>query len=252
MRAVLRFLLLAVLLGGVAAAGYAWTHGKPNTFVLYYVNASSGNDSNDGLTTATAWRTIGKINSTIFPAAVVTINLTGNFSDACLNITTTNFGAATSTIIQAYSAGYTLTPSCTPSPSYRVAGITINGVSNVTIQGGTMDGRGDSGGYNAGILIRNTLNPSVTLTNITVQNMDIHDFSCVASTSCTLDGQEIFVERTSDSDGQMNGSGRRVYRSKAVVILRQQTTSSTMSIGMKPVALMALGSVSFLELIMVL
>jgi len=61
------------------ASAVTWSHDQPIVNgTIYYINSATGNDSNNGLTTATAWATVSKANSTAAPGS--TVRLSGSFA----------------------------------------------------------------------------------------------------------------------------------------------------------------------------
>src|ERR1700674_522139 len=58
------FILTATLWG--SARGTQLIGGGSNLATIYYVDASSGDDSNSGLSSASPWKTLAKVNATVF------------------------------------------------------------------------------------------------------------------------------------------------------------------------------------------
>src|SRR4029079_3550287 len=50
----------------LAAIAVVWAFGSAAMGATYYVDATNGNDTKDGQSTATAWKTIAKVNSSSF------------------------------------------------------------------------------------------------------------------------------------------------------------------------------------------
>lgn len=152
----MRILALALLwLIFCCSSALAWSHGTgvPPT---YYVNASTGSDSNAG-TIAAPWQTLHKINTAVFAQIGTTINLQGSFSggDNGLSITTANAPNGYLTL-QSYGAGATI------SSGNSTACVTVTNVDAVNIKNLTCVGGGNSTNTTNGILYINTLGNGTT------------------------------------------------------------------------------------------
>lgn len=165
----------------------------------YYVS-QSGNDSNDGRSPSTAWRTINKINSGVF-AAGSTINLQGGSQFiGCVVFNTSNVPASQSNNpvkVQNYGIGTaTVTSNCpgtivSATQGPRSAALTIDGISGFDWNGPSLRGSGAQNPTQYGVVIENE-NTSTPASNITIENSDISGFMAPASAT-TDSASEILV-----------------------------------------------------------
>ncbi len=172
-----------------AAGNYATSTGVAVTTVAasYYVS-STGNDSNDGRSSSSAWLTIGKVNSSSFGAGDNLFFEGGQTFTGCLTFNSSNVFGTSSTspfTIGSYGTGsFTLNATC----AGVQAGITLSSVSGITLQDAILVGN-TAGTHPAyGVWIMNP--SSVKAYDITVQRADISGFY---STSTSVFASEIFV-----------------------------------------------------------
>ncbi|MBX4197952.1 peptidoglycan-binding protein [Candidatus Parcubacteria bacterium] len=114
---------------------------------LYYV-ATTGSDTNDGRSSATAWRTLKKAADTI-PAGATVIVASGNYT----GFSTSRSGTATARKIFSAQLGATINVGTSASD-----GINLEGASYITIEGFTIVGMAHTGirsVQNTGVIIRN-------------------------------------------------------------------------------------------------
>ena len=143
----------------------------------YYVNSSTGSDSNPG-TQAAPWQTTTKVNNfTTFPAGTA-VYLQGTFTGCFQFVAGTNVATNTTAIngliVSPYGAGYTLTSNCPGTGSGQTgpqsAAMLFNGVSGVYVIGGTV--QCNNNGTQFGIADWDTVN-SNGVTGFTVQNATV-------------------------------------------------------------------------------
>ncbi len=155
--------------GEVGPVEWNATHTVSGTIgdnLTFYVNGSTGSDSNDGLTPATAWKTISKVNASTFSPGVSILFAGGQtFSGAIVSpsagtpaapITFGSYGGGQATISSGTSNGFTST---------NQAGIVVR---NLTFTG--------SASTNIGIHFNNTLGSNVHLQNIQVINCNVSGY----------------------------------------------------------------------------
>jgi hypothetical protein len=65
-RTVWSFLLLPIVSHATVRATNAYRRSSPTTSVTYYVDSRGGNDATDGTTQSTAWKSLAKVNATLF------------------------------------------------------------------------------------------------------------------------------------------------------------------------------------------
>lgn len=160
------------------------------TATTYYVSPS-GNDSNNGTSQSSPWKTIAKINTgTYHPGDAVLLQGGQSFS-GCLsfsgsNVTSTST-SGTPFIVGSYGSGnFTLAANCAGS---QAAAVNVVSVNNLTLQDCTLTG--NTGGAQYGVWIHNA--SSTQVGNVTVQRCDISGFYTATASDY---GAEIFVTGT--------------------------------------------------------
>lgn len=170
-RAVLSILIALFCVLHADAAGVLLL-GQVNPNPAYYVNALTGNDSNNGTAPATPWLTLHKVNNSVF-AAYSSIYLSGVFSggDNGLIITTT---VAPSGNINITSYG---TAPATINSGNSVACVSATNVPVVTINGIICTGGGSASNTTNGIEVLSTgasMLAGPTIKNVTVSGYGIN------------------------------------------------------------------------------
>ncbi len=193
----LQALTAAMLLSFGVSVGPA--HAGSAAGLNYYIS-QSGNDSNDGRSPSTPWRTISKINNGVF-AAGSTINLQGgSLLTGCIVFNTSNVPASQSNNpikVQNYGVGLaTVVSNCagkiiSATQGPRSAALTVDGISGFDWNGPSIRGSGSTDPTQYGVVIENE-NTSVAATNITIENSDISGF-LVPAGATTDSSSEIFV-----------------------------------------------------------
>ncbi len=193
----IRALTAAALVSVVCHVGSV--HAGSTAGTNYYIS-QSGNDSNDGRSTSTAWRSVNKINTGVF-AAGSTINLQGGGQFAgCIVFNTSNVPASQVTNpvkVQNYGVGTaTVTSNCpgtivSATQGPRSAALTVDGISGFDWNGPSIRGSGAANPTQYGVVIENE-NTSTAASNITIENSDIGGFMAPASAT-TDSASEILV-----------------------------------------------------------
>ena len=148
------------LRGGFGSLGIG---GRIAVNPTYFVNASTGSDSNDGRTPATAWRTLAKVSGSTFVAGD-SIAFTGTFSGT---LTIPSGGSATGSIKYiGYSTGATI------NAAVNTNGIAATDLSYITICNLTVVGAGGTSGIGISI----TYN-AVDGVNPIIQNCNVSGFA---------------------------------------------------------------------------
>lgn len=174
------FAVTIVTSGGMPVVGSGG--GGPAFVPNHFVNAATGLDTNNGLTPATAWQTLAKVNaSTFLPGDV--IGFSGTFTDTLLF--PSSGSAGNPIVLTSYGVGgraiFASTGSLHP--------IKITDQSNITIDNINFSGSGGSTTTAAVFLEANLVSG---VTNLTVQNVAINGFTAAAT-----DGIDIAEKSTS-------------------------------------------------------
>jgi hypothetical protein len=156
---------------------------------VYYLSPQ-GSDASDGMSPATAWQTIAKINGGPFgPGDSLLIDSAHGAFSGCLNFTAANVTSMSANpfVVGAYGGGNWEINSNCGSDGNASAAVTINGVSGIVIQDGVLSGNGSRTLY--GVWVMNTV-LSGPADSIIIQRMDISDFN----TSLTANySAEVFI-----------------------------------------------------------
>lgn len=169
--------------GSSGSSGSSTTGGSGTT---YYVSPS-GSDSHDGLSPATAWQTVDKVNASTFQAGDTVRFEGGQSFSGCLQFSSTNVQNASASApftVDAYGSGsFTLSASCSGA---QAAAVDVGGVSGFTLRHATLVG--NSGGAVYGVWIHS---PGGGLASgITVEDCDIGGFYVPGGQAF---GGEIFI-----------------------------------------------------------
>ncbi len=169
---------------------------------LQYYVSPDGNDSNDGVSAATPWQTIAKVNSFTYPEGATVSFQGGQTFSGCLNFTSTivprsspqnpftvtSYGGGTATIQS--------TTSCTGKNTAAIIGDNINGF--------TVDGLKVVNGAstNWGVLLQNSTMTYATQ-GMTVKNSEITGFA----TTGGQNGGEVWIlgYALNGNNGPLNG-----------------------------------------------
>jgi hypothetical protein len=153
---------------------------------VYYVSPS-GNDGSTGTSQASAWKSVGKINASVFKAGDSVLFQGGQIFSGCLTFTTANVvNSAESNPFTVSSYGgtsFTLMANCSGA---QAAAINIAGVNGFTLNNAILVGNGGGAWY--GVWIHNP--GSTVASGITIQNSDIGGFY---TNDTSQYGAEIFL-----------------------------------------------------------
>lgn len=152
----------------------------------YYVSPS-GNDSNNGTSPSTAWRTVGKVNSTTFNGGDSVLFQGGQTFTGSLTFTAANVKSTPSAkfTVGAYGTGKpTIISTSTGGSS---AAVMVNGVSGFVLQDCVL--RPGTTSARAGVWIQNSNASAPIAEDITVQRCDVGGFHYAP----TDFGAEIFI-----------------------------------------------------------
>jgi hypothetical protein len=157
------------------------------TGTTYYVSPS-GDDTHDGKSPATAWKTVDKVNASSFGGGDSVLFEGGQSFTGCVKLGANVASTATKAFtLGAYGTGkFTLTANCSGS---LAAAITVSGVSGVYVQDATIVG--NAGGAEFGVWLTNQTQTMVD--GLVVRRCDISGFYTTENNF----GGEIFL--TSDS-----------------------------------------------------
>jgi hypothetical protein len=165
---------LAAMSAGIALtiAGFAASPAQA-AGRTYYVSPS-GNDSNSGISTASPWRTIDKVNSTTFNGGDTVRFEGGKTFTGSLNFTTANVKSTPTAkfTVGAYGTGRpTITSAATGATS---AAVKVTGVSGFVLQDCIL--RPGATSPRAGVLIASSSSTDPIAEDITVQRCDVGGF----------------------------------------------------------------------------
>lgn len=172
----------------------------------YYVNSATGNDSNDGLSTGTAWQTLQKALD-----AVATIDFNGfNLTIECA--TGSTFGAVTlkpgigSGALQINGTGCAISAASGACVTQRLPNSHSITMTGFTVTGGASFGYDISGGGTGLIIL------SPTIGNITVAWFIARNFAYIqpALTTITVTGSTCTQPFAASSGGRVNSFGSTV------------------------------------------
>lgn len=156
-------------IGGIAA---------PTSYfgTAYYV-ANAGNDSHNGLSPATAWQTLAKVNGFTFASGDAVLFNGGDTFSGTLTIGVSNWTSsfAHPLTIGTYGAG-------TPTINSGAAnGLTATNVGNIVVNGPSFTGSGISANNIYGMLFQNTNSSPVNLPQVIIENSTVSGYgnSCV-------------------------------------------------------------------------
>ena len=153
----------------------------------YYVSPS-GNDSNSGLSSTAAWKTVAKVNSSYFNGGDSVLFQGGQTFAGCLSFSGSNVtSSSTSTfIIGSYGTGkFTLNSTCTGT---RAAAVSVDGVTGFTLQNAVLTPVAGTA-TQFGVWLQNTT-VSAAVSGMTIQNSDISGFTTTLTSDTSA---EIFI-----------------------------------------------------------
>jgi hypothetical protein len=168
----------------------ALTMSAPAMAKTVYYLSPQGSDAANGLSPATAWRTINKINASNFgPGDSLLIDAGHGAFSGCLSFTSVRVRStpAQPFVIGAYNGSQWALNSNCGRDGNPYSAISINGVSGIVLQDGILSGNGTHTLY--GVWIKNTALAGPA-DSIIIQRMDISDFNTTLKSTYSA---EVFI-----------------------------------------------------------
>jgi hypothetical protein len=166
--ALLLMALLSALAWSATSSPFSSGNRLGNAGLSYYVS-NSGSDSNNGLTPATAWQTIARVNSQTFAAKATVLFKGGQTFIGGIVLTTSHTPGPIT--IGSYKSG-----KATISSGNSTACVTATNIPSVTINDIACIGGGNTSGTTSGISIANSLSGDVSLAGPTVTNVTVSGY----------------------------------------------------------------------------
>ena len=176
----------------------------------YYVDATSGNDANDGLTPATAWQTIAQVNGTTLLQGDTVSLLCGETWNETLSINGTNGGVGLPITVNGYG------PTCGTSKP-KIDALSIIGSSQITID--SIETSTPLVGNSVHVDTSNI----ITLSNNTLSNgsgvcMNIANSTALSVNGNTFSGCEYAVN-VNESEAIINGNTFSAITQDALTVM---------------------------------
>ncbi len=145
----------------------------------YYVDGASGNDANSGLTTAKAWKTIAKVNASVFNAGdSVLFKGSTTFSGTKITLGVANYSGTTPpTLARPLTIGSYGTGQATISTTAAGGFLALN-IGNFTLRDLIFTGSG-TGSAIEGVFADNTLAGNIKLGGVSIINLTVSGFTDV-------------------------------------------------------------------------
>ncbi|SFF78017.1 Right handed beta helix region [Actinacidiphila alni] len=185
MRAKALVLAAVPVVAGLLPVTAGTAQAAPAAAATYYVSPS-GSDSNTGLSAGQAWRTITKVNSTVFGQGSTVSFEGGQSFSGCLVFNSTNVPVSSASVpftVTSYGTGRaTVSSACTGDYSSAVTADNVSGfrLDNVKVVNGSTTA--------AGVLLENQDGTSAAQ-GLTVSDSDISGFGTPAGSSSSFGGQ---------------------------------------------------------------